>query len=58
VVGWPLDKEGRRLSAASAIFSEDGDLKGLARATWIDLSEQSYAESAACRTSPGRNQWS
>jgi hypothetical protein len=37
VVAWPLEKSGRKLSAGSAILSEGGHLKGLARATWIEL---------------------
>ncbi len=36
-VGWPIGREGRKLDAGSAIFSEDGDVLAHARATWIEL---------------------
>jgi hypothetical protein len=35
VVGWPLGEEGRKLYAGTALFSEDGELYAVARATWI-----------------------
>jgi len=34
-VGWRMGEEGRKLYAGSALFSEDGGLRGIARATWI-----------------------
>jgi hypothetical protein len=34
-LGWPIGREGRKLSSGSALFREDGSLLGLARATWI-----------------------
>ena len=37
VIGWPLGSEGRRLFAGTALFSEDGTLHALARATWVRL---------------------
>jgi hypothetical protein len=37
VVGWRVAVSGRKLTAGSAIFTEDGDLAALARATWIQL---------------------
>lgn len=36
-IGWPIGREGRKLQAGSALFSEDGDLLAHARATWIEL---------------------
>ncbi|MGE5282916.1 MAG: PaaI family thioesterase [Chloroflexota bacterium] len=36
-MGWPIDREGRKLHAGSAIFSEDGEPLARARATWIEL---------------------
>ena len=36
VVGWGLGEDGRKLSAGSALFGEDGALQGVARATWIE----------------------
>jgi hypothetical protein len=37
VVGWLVGIDGRKLTAGSAIFTAEGDLAGLARATWIQL---------------------
>lgn len=36
-VGWPLGEDGRKRYAGTALFGEDGQLLGLARATWILL---------------------
>ena len=35
VVAWSLGEEGRKLYAGTALFTESGDLLGLARQTWI-----------------------
>lgn len=37
VMGWPVEKDGRKFHAGTAVFSEHGELKGLAQATWINL---------------------
>lgn len=37
VTGWPMMIEGRKLFAGTAIFTENGELCAMARATWIDL---------------------
>jgi hypothetical protein len=37
VIGWPLNIEGRKGFAGSAIFSSNGDLHAVVRATWIRL---------------------
>lgn len=37
VVGWALGREGRKLTAATAVFGKDGMLYGHARQTWILL---------------------
>jgi hypothetical protein len=37
VVGWRADHEGRKVTAGSAMFTADGALVGVARATWIQL---------------------
>lgn len=34
--GWLLGRDGRKIHAATAIFSADGELLGASRATWID----------------------
>jgi hypothetical protein len=36
-VGWPISREGRKLEAGSAIFSDEGAVLAHARATWIEL---------------------
>jgi hypothetical protein len=36
VVGWPLGEDGRKLYAGTALFSEQGDLYAVARATWLE----------------------
>lgn len=35
VVAWPLGEEGRKLYAGTALFTERGELLGIARQTWI-----------------------
>jgi hypothetical protein len=37
VLGWRVGRDGRKLAAGSAIYSADGELVGLGRATWIQL---------------------
>ena len=37
VIGWPLGEDGRKLYAGSALFSADGELHAVARATWVRL---------------------
>jgi hypothetical protein len=36
-MGWPIEVDGRKLHAGSAIFSEHGEPLAEARATWIEL---------------------
>jgi hypothetical protein len=36
-IGWPIERDGRKLHAGSAVFSAEGDLLAEARATWIEL---------------------
>lgn len=35
VIAWPLGEDGRKLYAGTALFTESGDLLGVARQTWI-----------------------
>lgn len=37
VIGWALEASGRKHAAGTAIFDEDGEACGLARALWIEL---------------------
>ena len=36
VTGWAMEASGRKRTAATAIFAEDGEVCGLARALWIE----------------------
>jgi len=36
VAAWPLDVDGRKLFAGTALFAEDGELLAIARQTWIE----------------------
>ncbi|HEU0201657.1 MAG TPA: hypothetical protein VFR86_14635, partial [Burkholderiaceae bacterium] len=42
-VGWPLGVDGRKRFAGSAIYSGDGDLVAVARATWIEVAQSAFA---------------
>jgi hypothetical protein len=35
VLGWQIGREGRKLQAGTALFGEDGGLRGVARALWV-----------------------
>ncbi len=35
VIGWPLGEDGRKLYSGTALFSHDGELRAVARATWV-----------------------
>ncbi|MDO9713341.1 hypothetical protein [Paracraurococcus lichenis] len=35
VMGWQIAREGRKLQAGTALFGEDGRLRGIARALWV-----------------------
>jgi hypothetical protein len=37
VVAWPLQADGRKHHAASAVLTADGDVLAIARALWVDL---------------------
>lgn len=37
VQAWPIDRDGRKLHTASAVFAADGQLCGVARAVWIEI---------------------
>lgn len=41
VMGWPLGRDGRKISAATALYDESGGLLGLAEQTWIALKQPS-----------------
>jgi hypothetical protein len=36
-MGWPLQVDGRKRFAGSAVFSESGKLVALARAIWLEV---------------------
>ncbi len=37
VTGWPLGEDGRKLYSGTALFSHDGELRAVARATWVRI---------------------
>ncbi len=37
VIGWPLGEDGRKLYSGTALFSADGELCSVARATWVRI---------------------
>ena len=37
VQSWLLERAGRKLHAASALYREDGEVLAVARATWISI---------------------
>ena len=39
LVGWLIGRSGRKLDAASALFSRSGTLLGLSRQTWITVAD-------------------
>ncbi len=40
IVGWRMSVEGRKYTVGTALYDEDGELCGRARATWIELKPQ------------------
>jgi hypothetical protein len=36
VVGWPLDAEGRKRNAATALYGAEGDVLAVSRQLWIE----------------------
>jgi hypothetical protein len=38
-IGWPIEVDGRKFHAGSAIFTADGELVAAARATWIQIEQ-------------------
>jgi len=39
VVGWPIERDGRKLHAGTALFGEDGEVLALSRQLWIEPRE-------------------
>ncbi len=37
LMGWEISQEGKKHFAGTALFSEDGECRGVGRATWIDV---------------------
>lgn len=40
VQAWPISSEGRKLHTASALFTAEGELCAIARAVWIEVSDE------------------
>lgn len=47
--GWLLDIDGRKRHSASAIWSAEGELLAAARATWVALTEEQFAQFRVAR---------
>lgn len=39
VLGWPLDREGRKRRAGTALYDEQGQLCAIGQATWIEVKQ-------------------
>ena len=37
VIGWPIGREGRKALAGTAIYDDQGKIRGCAKAVWIDI---------------------
>lgn len=51
VVAWPLGREGRKLTAGSALLGPDGEVLAAARALWVTVAR----EALTTRLRPGRD---
>ncbi len=40
IVGWPIGREGRKAFAGTAIYDDQGKVRGRAKAVWIDIGKQ------------------
>ena len=52
VMGWELARDGRRHYTGTALFSESGACRGLARATWFEVPKTELNDSDGTRTMP------
>jgi hypothetical protein len=42
VIGWPISSDGRKHFAGSAVFSDEGRLIAVAKATWIEVAREKF----------------
>lgn len=40
VIGWPIDRAGRKALAGTAIYDDTGAVRGVAQAVWIDIGKR------------------
>ena len=40
IIGWPMGREGRKAFAGTAIYDDQGKVRGRAKAVWIDIGKQ------------------
>lgn len=40
VIGWPIEREGRKALAGTALYDDTGKIRGMAKAVWIDIGKQ------------------
>lgn len=45
-IGWPTERDGRKIGAGTAIFTPDGELVAASKATWIELKEEAQPTQA------------
>lgn len=53
VIGWPITRDGRKHTSGSAIYSESGQLRAIARAIWIELDTSRGVEAGPAKASWG-----
>ena len=39
-IGWPIERDGRKVQSATAILDQDGEALAVARAIWIEVAER------------------
>lgn len=42
VIGWPMERDGRKHFSGTALFNKDGVLKAFAKAVWIEVSGEGF----------------
>ena len=49
VAGWPIERDGRKLHAGTALYAEDGEVLALSRQLWIEPRESQAPETTGVR---------
>ena len=40
VIGWPIERAGRKALAGTALYDDTGKIRGMAKAVWIDIGKR------------------